>query len=120
MSDPGRPLGIHRARVEWMDTDAAGIYLRFGEEVETRVELLRLGRSSMTFGFEVWRDTSDGRPRRRAARGSYVTVHVPDKENGGSAPWPAAWRASLARGAYQEVESRGAVKFRSCDHERPR
>ena len=156
-----RPSGIHRARLEWMDTDAAGIYhnttvarfaeaaeaelmrahgvpgyfpvaprvryeaefeasIRFGEEVETRVELLRLGRSSMTFGFEVWRDTSDGRPRRRAARGSYVTVHVPDKENGGSAPWPAAWRASLARGAYQEVESRGAVKFRSCDHERPR
>ncbi|MEV0736651.1 acyl-CoA thioesterase [Streptomyces sp. NPDC050549] len=130
------PYGIHRARVEWIDTDAAGIYhnttvvrfaeaaeaelmraydipgyfpvaprvryevefeasIRFGEEVETRVELTRLGRSSMTFGFEVWRGASGDGPRRRAARGSYVTVHVPDKETGGSAPWPAAWRAAL-------------------------
>lgn len=127
MSRPGRPFGVHRARVEWVDTDAAGIYhnttvvrfaeaaeaalmrehgvpgyfpvaprvryeaefeapLLFGEAVETRVELIRLGRSSMTFAFEVWREASDGRPRRRAARGSYVTVHVPDKEAGGSAP----------------------------------
>jgi acyl-CoA thioester hydrolase len=130
------PYAIHRTRVEWIDTDAAGIYhntavvrfaeaaeaelmraydipgyfpvaprvryevefeasIRFGEEVETRVELIRLGRSSMTFGFEVWRGTSGDGPRRRAARGSYVTVHVPDKEKGGSAPWPAAWRAAL-------------------------
>ncbi|XUL85644.1 acyl-CoA thioesterase [Streptomyces galilaeus] len=130
------PYGIHRTRVEWIDTDAAGIYhnttvvrfaeaaeaelmraydipgyfpvaprvryevefeasIRFGEEVETRVELIRLGRSSMTFGFEVWRGADGDGPRRRAARGSYVTVHVPDKEKGGSAPWPAAWRAAL-------------------------
>ncbi|MFJ8141323.1 acyl-CoA thioesterase [Streptomyces sp. NPDC096013] len=130
------PVGVHRARVEWIDTDAAGIYhnttvvrfaeaaeaelmraydipgyfpvaprvryevefeasVRFGQEVETRVELIRLGRSSMTFGFEVWRTAGDGEPNCRAARGSYVTVHVPDKEKGGSAPWPAAWRAAL-------------------------
>ncbi|MBK6017878.1 thioesterase family protein [Streptomyces sp. MBT53] len=132
------PYAMHRTRVEWIDTDAAGIYhnttvvrfaeaaeaelmraydipgyfpvaprvryevefeasIRFGEEVETRVELIRLGRSSMTFGFEVWRGASGDGPRRRAARGSYVTVHVPDKEAGGSAPWPAAWRAALSR-----------------------
>ena len=72
--------------------------LLFGETVRTRVELIRLGRSSMTFGFEVWREASAGRPRRRAARGSYVTVHVPDREAGGSAPWPAAWRTALAEG----------------------
>ena len=130
------PYAIHRTRVEWIDTDAAGIYhnttvvrfaeaaeaelmraydipgyfpvaprvryevefeasIRFGEEVETRVELIRLGRSSMTFGFEVWRGASGDGPRRRAARGSYVTVYVPDKEEGGSAPWPAAWRTAL-------------------------
>jgi len=130
------PYAIHRTRVEWIDTDAAGIYhnttvvrfaeaaeaelmraydipgyfpvaprvryevefeasIRFGEEVETRVELIRLGRSSMTFGFEVWRGASGDGPRRRAALGSYVTVHVPDKEEGGSAPWPAAWRTAL-------------------------
>jgi acyl-CoA thioester hydrolase len=131
------PFGIHRARVEWIDTDAAGIHhntavvrfaeaaeaelmrtydipgyfpvaprvryevefeasIRFGEEVETRVELIRLGRSSMTFGFEVWRGASADGPRLRAARGSYVTVHVPDQETGGSAPWPAAWRTALS------------------------
>jgi acyl-CoA thioester hydrolase len=130
------PFGVHRARVEWIDTDAAGIYhnttvvrfaeaaeaelmraydipgyfpvaprvryevefeasIRFGEEVETRVELIRLGRSSMTFGFEVWRNSADGKPNCRAARGSYVTVHVPDNATGGSAPWPAAWRSAL-------------------------
>ncbi|WP_328826269.1 acyl-CoA thioesterase [Streptomyces sp. NBC_00252] len=130
------PCAVHRTRVEWIDTGAAGIYhnttvvrfaeaaeaelmraydipgyfpvaprvryevefeasVRFGEEVETRVELIRLGRSSMTFGFEVWRTAADGGPNCRAARGSYVTVHVPDKEKGGSAPWPAAWRAAL-------------------------
>jgi acyl-CoA thioester hydrolase len=130
------PRGVHRARLEWIDTDAAGIYhnttvvrfaeaaeaelmraygipgyfpvaprvryevefeasIRFGEEVETRVELIRLGRSSMTFGFEVWRTSEDGDRQRRAARGSYVTVHVPDKETGSSAPWPTAWRTAL-------------------------
>ena len=137
MSGPTRPYGVHRCRVEWMDTDAAGIYhnttvvrfaeaaeaalmrehdvpgyfavaprvrytvdfeapLRFGQIVETRVELVRLGRSSMTFAFEVWQEACDGHPRRRAARGSYITVHVPDQEAGGSAPWPAAWRAALS------------------------
>ncbi len=141
------PYGVHRARVEWIDTDAAGIYhnttvvrfaeaaeaelmrthgvpgyfpvaprvryevefeasIRFGEEVETRVELIRLGRSSMTFGFEVWRNTEDGKPDRRAARGTYVTVHVPDKETGGSAPWPTAWRVAL--GSRAESDARQA------------
>jgi acyl-CoA thioester hydrolase len=57
----------------------------------------------MTFAFEVWREASAGRPRRRAARGSYVTVHVPDKEAGGSAPWPTAWRTALAEGVYPEA-----------------
>ncbi|MFJ9245037.1 acyl-CoA thioesterase [Streptomyces sp. NPDC101776] len=130
------PFAIHRTRLEWIDTDAAGIYhnttvvrfaeaaeaelmraygvpgyfpvaprvryevefeasIRFGEEVETRVELIRLGRSSMTFGFEVWSDSEDGGRHRRAAHGSYVTVHVPDKETGSSAPWPTAWRTAL-------------------------
>ena len=147
MSDPVRPSGVHRARVEWVDTDAAGIYhnttvvryaeaaeaalmrehgipgyfpvaprvryevefeasLRFGEEVETRIELVGLGRSSMTFSFEVGQEAADSGPRRRAARGSYVTVHVPDKEEGGSAPWPAAWRAALTAGASVEAAGR--------------
>ena len=44
--------------------------------------------------FEVWREASAGRAHRRAVRGSYVTVHVPDREAGGSAPWPAAWRTA--------------------------
>ncbi|WP_217561922.1 thioesterase family protein [Streptomyces sp. GbtcB6] len=137
MSGPSLPFGVHRTRVEWIDTDAAGIYhntsvvrfaeaaeaalmrerglldyfavaprvryevqfeapLRFGEEIEARVELVRLGRSSMTFGFEVWRAARAGCPRQRAARGSYVTAHVPDKQTGNSAPWPSGWRQALA------------------------
>ncbi|WP_406396596.1 acyl-CoA thioesterase [Streptomyces sp. NBC_00882] len=147
MSDPVRPSGVHRARVEWVDTDAAGIYhnttvvryaeaaeatlmrerglpgyfpvaprvryevefeasLRFGEEVETRIELVRLGRSSMTFAFEVWREASPTGPRRRVARGGYVTVHVPDKEAGGSSPWPGAWRTALTACASPEAAGR--------------
>jgi acyl-CoA thioester hydrolase len=129
------PLGIHRTRVEWVDTDAAGIYhntavvrfvesaeaalmrdrglhdyfpkaprvryevefaapLRFGQEVTVVVELTRLGDSSMTFSFEVWGEEFEGRPRTRAAHGSYVTVHVAEHGRK-SSRWPESWRAAL-------------------------
>lgn len=135
------PRGVHRTRVEWIDTDAAGIYhnaavarfveaaeatlmrergldayfaraprvhyevgfeapLRFGQEVTAAVTLDRLGRSSMGFRFEVWGEAHGGATRVRAARGSYVTVHVGSGHeiDGGahSAPWPAAWVEALA------------------------
>jgi acyl-CoA thioester hydrolase len=143
VSEQGRPAGVFRTRVEWIDTDAAGIYhnstvmrfveageatlmrergldayfpvaprvrfevdfeapLFFGQEVTTVVELAHLGGSSMRFEFEVWGEEHDGRPRRRAAHGSYVTVHIGDnhaadahRDGARSVPWPDDWVAAL-------------------------
>lgn len=140
MSDAVGPRGVHTTRVEWIDTDAAGIYhnaavarfveaaeatlmrerglhgyfaraprvryevefeapLHFGQQVTATVELERVGRSSMSFRFEVWGEAEAARPRVRAAHGSYVTVHVGsghDVDGGArSAPWPADWVATL-------------------------
>ena len=130
-----------RSRIEWIDTDAAGIYhnstvtrlveaaeaalarergmsgyfpvaprvryeadfeapLFFGQEVTTTVWVTELGRSSMSFAFEVWGEAFEGADRVRAARGRYVTVHV-DRTGPGrptSAPWPTAWVEGLTRG----------------------
>jgi acyl-CoA thioester hydrolase len=135
-----RPQATHRTRVEWIDTDASGIYhnsavvryveaaeaelmrqhgldsyfgqaprvhhevdfespLRFGQEITATVVLERLGRSSMSFRFEVWREADGHGPRVRAARGRYVTVHVPAGGTTTSAPWPAAWLAAFDGGA---------------------
>ena len=137
--DADIPVGVLRTRLEWIDTDASGIYhnstvtrfveaaearlmaergldgyfpvsprvryevnfeapLFFGQEVTATVMLAHVGTSSMRFEFEVWGEAFDGRPRRRAARGSYVTVHM-SGEHGldTTSPWPAAWAAELAR-----------------------
>ncbi|MGW9028743.1 acyl-CoA thioesterase [Streptomyces sp. NPDC055722] len=134
------PVGVHRTRIEWIDTDAGGIYhnstivrfveaaeaslmaerglhgyfpvaprvyyevdfespLYFGQDVHTAVELIRIGTTSMTFAFEVWGEEFPGRPRRRAARGRYVTAHIDrDHLNGAaSTPWPEEWIAALRR-----------------------
>lgn len=132
-------VGELRTRVEWIDTDASGIYhnstvtryveaaearlmaergldgyfpvsprvryevdfeapLFFGQEVTATVTLAHVGTSSMRFEFEVWGEEHDGRPRRRAARGAYVTVHLPGEHgNGTSSPWPTTWVAALSR-----------------------
>lgn len=128
------PAAEHRTRVEWIDTDASGIYhnstvlrfveaaearlmaerglsgyfpvaprvhyevdfeapLVFGQDVTATVRLTEVGGSSMRFAFEVWGEEHEGRPRRRAAHGAYVTVHVPDAD--GSRPWPEPWVAAL-------------------------
>ena len=130
-----------RSWIEWVDTDAAGIYhnstvirlveaaeahlarergmdgyfpvaprvryeadfeapLFFGQEVTTTVSVVELGRSSMTFGFQVWGEEFEQAPRVRAARGRYVTVHL-DRSGPGratSAPWPAEWVERLGGG----------------------
>jgi acyl-CoA thioester hydrolase len=142
------PAVTVRGRVEWMDTDAAGVHhntaitrfaesaeaelmrrlgidgyfesaprvrfevsyeapLRFGQEVSTVLRVERVGTSSLTLGFEVWGEERGDRPRRRAATGKYVTVHVPggvagrdgqphEGEQTRSAPWPAAWLSALS------------------------
>lgn len=130
--------GIHRTRLEWIDTDAAGIYhngtvvrfveaaeaalmrerhlagyfpvaprvryevsfeasLHFGQEVTTVVDVAAVGTTSMTFDFEVWGEAFEGRPRRRAASGRYVTVHIEGSHDGSarSTPWPPEWVAAL-------------------------
>ncbi|MFD1272403.1 acyl-CoA thioesterase [Streptomyces kaempferi] len=131
---PQKPFGVHRTRVEWIDTDAGGIYrnstvvrfmeaaeaslmdevglhgyfpvaprvhyevdfespLFFGQEVYTVVELTRIGTTTMTFTFEVWGEEFRGLPRRRAARGRYVTAHSDRSHRSGAAstPWPEEW-----------------------------
>ena len=127
-----------RARVEWIDTDAAGIYhnssvmryveaaeaelmrerriegyfpvaprvrfeadfeapLFFGQEVTVVLRVARLGRTSLTFDFELWGEPFDGAPRRRAASGSYVTVHLSGRHGAdpSATPWPEDWVARL-------------------------
>lgn len=137
---------VHRSRVEWMDTDAAGHHhntavvrfveaaeatlirergitgyfgaaprvrfevdfsspLWFGQEVTTNLVLEHIGTSSMTFRFGVWGEETDQHPRRLAASGRYVTVHVPRGERD-SAPWPAAWRAALEDDAHRRTQER--------------
>lgn len=135
---------VHRGRVEWMDTDAAGHHhntavvrfveaaeatlmrengvdgyfgsaprvrfevdyvspLWFGQEVTTTVLVERVGRSSMSFQFEVWGEEFEQLPRRLSASGRYVTVHVP-RGTRESAPWPTEWVATLGG----ETVGRGA------------
>lgn len=127
-----------RTRVEWVDTDAAGIYhngsvirfvesaeaelmrqrgidgyfpisprvrfeadfeapLFFGQEVTVDLRITRLGRTSLTFEFDVWGEEFEGRARLLAARGLYVTVHVTGQHgtDGSSAPWPTDWVTRL-------------------------
>lgn len=69
--------------------------LYFGQPVTTRLSVARIGRSSLTFAYEVWAEPFEGRRRQRAARGSFVTVHVPHGA-AGAEPWPDAWVAALS------------------------
>ncbi|MFG2938751.1 acyl-CoA thioesterase [Streptomyces sp. NPDC048282] len=73
--------------------------LWFQQEVTTVLAVERIGTSSMTFRFEVWGEESDGRPRRLSASGRYTVVHVPRREERGSAPWPAEWIGALTADA---------------------
>jgi acyl-CoA thioester hydrolase len=68
--------------------------LYFGQVVTTTVTLERLGEKSMTFSFEVWGEAFDGKPRRLAADGTFVTVCVPYGSEM-SEPWPASISAAL-------------------------
>ena len=72
--------------------------LWFGQEVTATVSVERIGTSSMTFGYEVWGEAFEGRPRARAAVGRYVTVHVPTGADA-AAPWPPEWRNRLGGAA---------------------
>lgn len=61
--------------------------LYFGQAVTTRVGVQKVGRASLTYWFELWGEEFEQRPRRRAASGKFVTVHVPTGTEA-STPWP--------------------------------
>jgi len=64
--------------------------LYFGEVIDVRVGVVRVGTSSCAFEFEVLK--ADGV---RAISGNYVIVHASSTASG-AAPWPAAMREALA------------------------
>lgn len=68
--------------------------LYFGQAVAATIVLEKLGRSSMTFSFEVWGEQWGEVPRRLAASGKVVTAHVPQGTEH-SEPWPDAIVAAL-------------------------
>jgi acyl-CoA thioester hydrolase len=77
--------------------------LYFGQNTTTILEIEAVGRSSMTFRFEVWgeaiMDRSSGPLQRRlAATGRLVSVHVPRGAET-SAPWPERIRNALLAGS---------------------
>ncbi|PTM96886.1 acyl-CoA thioester hydrolase [Streptomyces sp. VMFN-G11Ma] len=69
--------------------------LWFGQQVTTTLSVERIGTSSMTFGFEVWGEEHEGRPRGLAASGRYTVVHVPPGDERVSTPWPEEWIKAL-------------------------
>ncbi len=60
----------------------------FGEEITTKLEVVRLGNSSAELAFTAHVNGE------LAAVGNYVIVHSPNKE-AGAQRWPDAWRAKL-------------------------
>ncbi|CAB4713099.1 MAG: hypothetical protein F2680_04385 [Actinobacteria bacterium] len=60
----------------------------FGEEILTRLEVVRVGNSSLEFGFTAHVAGE------LAAVGSYVIVHSPDVDKGAQR-WPDNWRAAF-------------------------
>jgi acyl-CoA thioester hydrolase len=61
--------------------------VRFWDEVEVAVEVREMGRTSITYGFEI---RSEGEP---CADGTVVAVLI--DEEGKPRPWPEEWRRML-------------------------
>ncbi len=69
--------------------------LRFGDKVETRLWVRKIGTSSIRYQFEVWRLTGRGSPQ-LSATGEITTVHVARaKGKLRPTPLPAAIRKKL-------------------------
>lgn len=71
--------------------------LWFGEPVHTELRVERVGRASLTYGFEV------RGPSGPAAVGRMTVVHAAARAKG-SAPWPDEVRAALTRSGPQDAE----------------
>lgn len=69
--------------------------LWFGQPVTATVTVVRMGRSSMTYAFEVVGSPFADHPGGAAADGTVTVVHVPAGSSTGS-PWPEPLRAALA------------------------
>ena len=65
--------------------------LYYQDAVDVTLRVAAVGRSSLTYTFEV-RRAADGTI---ASRGGYVVVHI-DEANGASDPWPEYLRKALA------------------------
>lgn len=61
----------------------------FGEQVTTRLQVNRVGSSSMELGFTAHVNGE------LAAQGSYIIVHAPNVGEG-SQPWPENWRIAFS------------------------
>ncbi|SDZ17023.1 acyl-CoA thioester hydrolase [Tessaracoccus flavus] len=68
--------------------------LYFGQNTTTKVGLTKVGNSSLSFWFELWGEEQGDRPRRRAASGRFVTVHVAQGTET-AIPWPDDLRQAL-------------------------
>lgn len=112
--DPSAPARIVvEQRVEWPDTDAADYTTRlwFGQRVEVDLGVARIGRSSLTYRFEVRSDDTT------AARGEMTIVHTGTNATGAQ-QWPEAFRAVLA-GAGQQPHGRVDTDFTTNEVSQP-
>ena len=75
--------------------------LYFGEVIDVRVGVVRVGTSSCAFVFEVCK--ADGV---RAISGNYVIVHASGTASG-AAPWPDGLRAKLVSQEFIAVDAAG-------------
>lgn len=72
--------------------------LYFGQQVTTTVSVEKVGRSSLTFTFDMWGEAFAAHPRRQVAQGRFVTVYVPHGTEQAQ-PWPAQIRDAVTGGA---------------------
>jgi acyl-CoA thioester hydrolase len=69
--------------------------LRFGDQVETRLWVRKIGTSSITYRLEIWRLNGRGGPH-LSVRGEVTTVHLARlKGKLRAAPLPASIRKKL-------------------------
>ncbi|HKE78066.1 MAG TPA: thioesterase family protein [Solirubrobacteraceae bacterium] len=89
LPDPARI--VLARRIEWIDTDAAGIY-----PVDVEIAVVAIGRTSLDYRFTI--SARDG----QAAEGSVKACFI-DTATGRAVPWPDEVRERLAAGGLQDA-----------------
>jgi acyl-CoA thioester hydrolase len=74
--------------------------LWFGQRVTARLSVQELGRTSLTFAFEVHGQPHEQSPGGLAADGTFTTVYVP-ADSGGAQPWPNHIRAAIGGAGFR-------------------